>query len=88
MCLILSCQANLPVCMGKARSRQQSLREGDYSQEDGSSLGDKVLCVHVHGDAAYAAQVMPKDSQEICPDHAICFNYPWSCAFTRDLEIS
>ncbi|XP_071800506.1 2-oxoadipate dehydrogenase complex component E1-like [Asterias amurensis] len=56
-------EANLPVCMGKARSRQQSLQEGDYSKEDGSLVGDKVLCVQVHGDAAYAAQGMASEMQ-------------------------
>ncbi|XP_022090977.1 probable 2-oxoglutarate dehydrogenase E1 component DHKTD1, mitochondrial isoform X2 [Acanthaster planci] len=58
-------EANLPVCMGKVRSRQQSLREGDYSLEEGSSVGDKVLCVHVHGDAAYAAQGMASEIQAL-----------------------
>ncbi|XP_038073226.1 probable 2-oxoglutarate dehydrogenase E1 component DHKTD1, mitochondrial [Patiria miniata] len=56
-------EANLPVCMGKSRSRQQSLHEGDYSQDEGSSVGDRVLCVHVHGDAAYAAQGMANEMQ-------------------------
>lgn len=44
-----------PVAVGKARAKQMASGEGHYG--DGSSeMGDKVLCLQVHGDAAIAAQ--------------------------------
>lgn len=44
-----------PVAMGKARARQMHL----YDQGSNSEcyLGDKVLCVQMHGDAAFTGQV-------------------------------
>eukprot|EP00118_Oscarella_pearsei_P016291 m.154340 g.154340 ORF g.154340 m.154340 type:complete len:917 (+) comp38634_c1_seq23:40-2790(+) len=42
-----------PVAVGKARARQLSLRNGEYSE---SEQNDKVLCIQVHGDAAFPAQ--------------------------------
>jgi hypothetical protein len=53
-------QANNPVCVGKARSCQQRLCDGDYSLDESATHGDKVLCVQVHGDGAVAAQVSLK----------------------------
>ena len=50
-------QANNPVSVGKIRSKQQTLREGDYSLTGESSQGDKTLCVQVHGDGSFAGQV-------------------------------
>ncbi|KAJ8724298.1 hypothetical protein PYW08_015772 [Mythimna loreyi] len=48
-------EAANPVSMGKTRSKQLRLKEGDYS--DGSSrMGDKVLNVQIHGDAAFTGQ--------------------------------
>ena len=43
--------------VGKIRSKQQALQEGDYSLTGESSQGDKTLCVQVHGDASFSAQV-------------------------------
>ncbi|KAF9405803.1 hypothetical protein HW555_013606 [Spodoptera exigua] len=45
-----------PVSMGKARSKQLQLKEGDYSENGSSRQGDKVLNLQVHGDAAFAGQ--------------------------------
>ncbi|KAG1667322.1 putative 2-oxoglutarate dehydrogenase E1 component DHKTD1, mitochondrial [Nymphon striatum] len=44
------------VVLGKTRGRQQSLRDGDYALEMNGSIGDKVLCIQVHGDASFAGQ--------------------------------
>ncbi|XP_047517650.1 probable 2-oxoglutarate dehydrogenase E1 component DHKTD1 homolog, mitochondrial isoform X1 [Pieris napi] len=49
-------EAGNPVSMGKARSKQLKLLEGDYSVNKTSRFGDKVLNVQVHGDAAFAGQ--------------------------------
>ncbi|KAL0266335.1 UNVERIFIED_CONTAM: hypothetical protein PYX00_008910 [Menopon gallinae] len=44
-----------PVSMGKARTKQMMLKQGDYG--DGSTeFGEKVVNVQVHGDAAFAGQ--------------------------------
>jgi len=58
-------EANNPVAVGKARARQQSLREGDYASDDNnnnnSGAGDNVLCLQVHGDASFIGQgVVPE----------------------------
>ena len=45
-------EAANPVAVGKARGRQEDLEFGQNQ-----ALGDKVLCVQVHGDAAFPAQV-------------------------------
>ncbi|XP_019627441.1 PREDICTED: probable 2-oxoglutarate dehydrogenase E1 component DHKTD1, mitochondrial [Branchiostoma belcheri] len=46
-----------PVAAGKTRAAQLHLREWDYSQEEGDSQqGDKVLCLQIHGDAAFTSQ--------------------------------
>ncbi|XP_064622382.1 2-oxoadipate dehydrogenase complex component E1-like [Lineus longissimus] len=49
-------EANNPVCVGKARSRQRRLGDGDYTLDESVTHGDKVLCVQVHGDGSVAAQ--------------------------------
>ncbi|XP_050562877.1 probable 2-oxoglutarate dehydrogenase E1 component DHKTD1 homolog, mitochondrial [Spodoptera frugiperda] len=49
-------EAANPVSMGKARSKQLQLKEGDYSEDGSSRQGDKVLNLQVHGDAAFAGQ--------------------------------
>ncbi|XP_061418706.1 LOW QUALITY PROTEIN: 2-oxoadipate dehydrogenase complex component E1 [Lethenteron reissneri] len=45
-----------PVAVGKARGRQRTRREGHYSGEPGARPGDRVACLQVHGDAAFAGQ--------------------------------
>ena len=57
MIMFFIIQANNPVSVGKIRSKQQTLREGDYSLTGESSQGDKTLCVQVHGDGSFAGQV-------------------------------
>ncbi|XP_063893768.1 probable 2-oxoglutarate dehydrogenase E1 component DHKTD1 homolog, mitochondrial [Helicoverpa armigera] len=49
-------EAANPVSMGKTRSKQLRLKEGDYSEDGSSRLGDKVLNVQIHGDAAFTGQ--------------------------------
>ncbi|KAG6444980.1 hypothetical protein O3G_MSEX003656 [Manduca sexta] len=49
-------EAANPVSMGKARSKQLQLKEGDYSLDGSSRMGDKVLNVQIHGDAAFTGQ--------------------------------
>ncbi|KAM6094741.1 2-oxoadipate dehydrogenase complex component E1 isoform 2-T2 [Chlamydotis macqueenii] len=45
-----------PVAVGKTRGRQQTLCDGDYSPESSAQPGDKVICLQVHGDAAFSGQ--------------------------------
>ncbi|NWH79908.1 DHTK1 dehydrogenase, partial [Piaya cayana] len=45
-----------PVAVGKTRGRQQTLLDGDYSPESSAQPGDKVICLQVHGDAAFSGQ--------------------------------
>ncbi|XP_065455169.1 2-oxoadipate dehydrogenase complex component E1 isoform X3 [Chrysemys picta bellii] len=45
-----------PVAVGKTRGRQQSLLDGDYSLDSAAQAGDKVICLQVHGDAAFSGQ--------------------------------
>eukprot|EP00795_Rhopilema_esculentum_P002591 gene2591-786_t len=48
-------EAANPVAVGKARAKQLQHSEGHYG--DGSTqMGDKVLCLQIHGDAAVCAQ--------------------------------
>lgn len=55
-----------PVCAGKARARMQSKRVGDYNpSNDGGISGDAVLCLQVHGDAAFSAQVSNSSFDDI-----------------------
>ena len=42
---------------GKARGRQMSQNTGDYGNQEALLMGDDVLCVAVHGDAALSGQV-------------------------------
>lgn len=49
-------EAANPVSMGKTRSKQLRLKEGDYSKDGSSRMGDKVLNVQIHGDAAFTGQ--------------------------------
>ncbi|XP_070576884.1 2-oxoadipate dehydrogenase complex component E1-like [Ptychodera flava] len=62
-------EANIPVAVGKTRARQQSLKDGDYSNNATARLGDKVLCLQVHGDAAFCAQgiVAENFNMAYCP---------------------
>lgn len=55
---LTSLQAANPVALGLTRSKQMALLK-DSSAE--CQLGDKVLCVQLHGDAAFAGQgVVPE----------------------------
>ncbi|XP_035669706.1 probable 2-oxoglutarate dehydrogenase E1 component DHKTD1, mitochondrial [Branchiostoma floridae] len=46
-----------PVAAGKTRAAQLHLKEWDYSEEeDDTRQGDKVLCLQIHGDAAFTSQ--------------------------------
>uniref|UniRef100_A0A8C4K1A3 2-oxoadipate dehydrogenase complex component E1 n=1 Tax=Dromaius novaehollandiae TaxID=8790 RepID=A0A8C4K1A3_DRONO len=45
-----------PVAVGKTRGRQQTLLDGDYSPESSAQPGDSVICLQVHGDAAFSGQ--------------------------------
>ncbi|NWX01280.1 DHTK1 dehydrogenase, partial [Caloenas nicobarica] len=45
-----------PVAVGKTRGRQQTLLDGDYSPESSAQPGDRVICLQVHGDAAFSGQ--------------------------------
>lgn len=40
-----------PVALGKARSKQQSLRDGAFSVDEDKEFGTDVLSVVLHGDA-------------------------------------
>lgn len=55
--IIGSSQAVNPVAAGKTRGRQQTLADGDFSVDENARVGDKALCIQVHGDAAFSAQV-------------------------------
>ncbi|KAJ3050906.1 hypothetical protein HK097_008117 [Rhizophlyctis rosea] len=48
-------EAANPVALGKARARQMYLYE--EGKESDCYLGDRVLCVQMHGDAAFCGQV-------------------------------
>lgn len=45
-----------PVAMGKARSKQQSLRDGAFNDDKEKQFGSDVICVILHGDAAVTGQ--------------------------------
>ena len=60
----LKLQACTSVVAGKVRGRQQTLKDGDYAIEDSSRVGDKVLCVQVHGDASFTAQVNKSETRK------------------------
>ncbi|KAI8990264.1 oxoglutarate dehydrogenase, E1 component [Pilobolus umbonatus] len=48
-----------PVAMGKARAKQTDLLA---HAEDTCNLGDRVMCVQIHGDAAFAGQGVVMES--------------------------
>ncbi|KAF9051710.1 dehydrogenase E1 and transketolase domain-containing protein 1 [Panaeolus papilionaceus] len=48
-----------PVAMGKTRAKQYSLLK---TSPDDCSLGDKVMCVQLHGDAAFTGQGVVMES--------------------------
>lgn len=45
-----------PVAMGKARSKQQSLRDGAFNDDTSKEFGSDVMSVLLHGDAAIPGQ--------------------------------
>lgn len=49
-------EANNPVAVGKARAKMQSIKQGDYSEDNDASKGNEILCFQVHGDASFSAQ--------------------------------
>ncbi|XP_052276255.1 2-oxoadipate dehydrogenase complex component E1-like isoform X2 [Dreissena polymorpha] len=64
-------EANNPVAVGKCRSKQQTLQEGDYSSHGDSQQGDRTLCLQVHGDASFSAQGIVAETFSIaeCPHY-------------------
>ncbi|KAI8064307.1 oxoglutarate dehydrogenase, E1 component [Gilbertella persicaria] len=48
-----------PVAMGKARAKQTGLLS---KSDDSCSLGDRVMCVQIHGDAAFSSQGIVMES--------------------------
>jgi probable 2-oxoglutarate dehydrogenase E1 component DHKTD1 len=55
----LTDQAVNPVALGVTRAKQMSLIK---SSPEECQLGDKVLCVQLHGDAAFAGQGVVAES--------------------------
>lgn len=52
-----------PVVMGKARAKHMASNSGDYNLGSENGLtGDDVLCVLVHGDAAFSGQGINQES--------------------------
>ena len=53
------CKAVNPVAMGKTRSKQLYRRAGDYApaEIEEAKSGDSAMCLQIHGDAAFTAQV-------------------------------
>jgi probable 2-oxoglutarate dehydrogenase E1 component DHKTD1 len=52
-----------PVAMGKARAKQTELLSSIATTgNDACSLGDRVMCVQLHGDAAFAGQGVVMES--------------------------
>eukprot|EP01135_Chromosphaera_perkinsii_P001331 Nk52_evm58s164 gene=Nk52_evmTU58s164 len=45
-----------PVAVGKARAKQMLLMDHDYKDDLSCNIGDKVMCLQFHGDAAFSAQ--------------------------------
>ncbi len=45
-----------PVVMGKARSKQQGLRDGAFSFDENKEFGADVVSVVLHGDGAISGQ--------------------------------
>jgi probable 2-oxoglutarate dehydrogenase E1 component DHKTD1 len=52
-------QAVNPVALGVTRAKQMSLLKSSPAE---CQLGDKVLCVQLHGDAAFAGQGVVAES--------------------------
>ena len=51
-------EAANPTALGLARARQMTLLEDSREEENKDCfLGDKVMCVQMHGDAAFTGQV-------------------------------
>ena len=52
------------VALGKARAKQMSLKEAPYDLGDNGDkrLGDRVMCVLIHGDASFASQGVVAES--------------------------
>uniref|UniRef100_H2Y7C1 2-oxoadipate dehydrogenase complex component E1 n=1 Tax=Ciona savignyi TaxID=51511 RepID=H2Y7C1_CIOSA len=48
-------EAQVPVAIGKCRGRQQTLRDGDYSDGE-ATRGSKATCLLLHGDASFTGQ--------------------------------
>uniref|UniRef100_T1PCK3 Transketolase n=1 Tax=Musca domestica TaxID=7370 RepID=T1PCK3_MUSDO len=49
-------EAANPVAMGKTRSKQQTLKDGAFSDEAGKPFASSALNIILHGDAAFAGQ--------------------------------
>ncbi|KAG7309744.1 hypothetical protein JYU34_004243 [Plutella xylostella] len=49
-------EVSSPVSMGKTRAKQLQIKEGDYSPDGSSRMGDKIVNVQIHGDAAFTGQ--------------------------------
>jgi len=45
-----------PVSMGKTRSKQQSIRDGAFNDDQSKEFGSDVINVQLHGDAAISGQ--------------------------------
>ncbi|MGH0165811.1 UNVERIFIED_CONTAM: hypothetical protein FKN15_051067 [Acipenser sinensis] len=68
-----------PVTVGKTRGRQQYKQDGDYSPDSSAQPGDKVLCLQVHGDAAFSGQgIVPETFTISNLPHFRC-SYLYSC---------
>ncbi len=46
------------VGLGKTRGKQLYSKEGDYApaEDEDARVGDKAMCLQIHGDAAFTAQ--------------------------------
>lgn len=54
-----------PYAVGKARAKHLEELAGDYSGNDSGKMGDKIVCVQVHGDAALAGQGVNQETLQI-----------------------
>ncbi|CRK91153.1 CLUMA_CG004838, isoform A [Clunio marinus] len=50
-----------PVTMGKTRSKQQSLRDGAFNDDNAKEFGSEVINIQLHGDAAFSGQGMNQE---------------------------
>jgi hypothetical protein len=57
--LIVSPEAINPVAMGTTRAKQYAML---HASSQGCMLGDKVMCVQLHGDAAFTGQGIVMES--------------------------